>query len=140
MTVTEIYTHARVAAAQARRGMAAQHSLQFIEWVVVVVIAGWGLQLVSPLSVFSSPAYRAFYLFGITETQWGCIFLAVAALAGAGLLARQPRLERWGMISAAGLFAFVAVMLAIGNFAGFGWLGQMGYVGLCWHVWRYRQW
>lgn len=140
MSVAEASARALVTAARIRKGMTVQRSLRFIEWTVALVIAGWGLQLVSPLTVFSNPGYRALRVVPLTEAQWGGIFLAVALVLSAGVKWRWPRLEIVGLVSAAGLFAFLGVMFAVGNLAGFGWLGQFGYAALCLHVLRRLNW
>lgn len=140
MVFVDVYRAVRMAAARVRHEADAEHTALFFERVMALVLAVWGWQLISPLSVFSSPAYAAFFLFRLTETHWGILFFGVALALTAGQAFKRPRLRILGLIGATGVFAFVGVMLAIGNAAGFGWAGQFGYAAACLHLLRRLQW
>ena len=116
------------------------HVQRPIELTAAAVLAIWGVLLISPLSTFVQPAYAAFRVFGWSEEAWGLLYLATALLISAGLVFQHPRWRIVGLVSAAGLFAFIGVMFFIGNSAGMGWAGNFGYMMLCLHVLRRLTW
>ena len=111
-----------------------------IDLTAALVLATWGLLLMSPLAVFQSSAYAAFTLFGLSEAVWGVVFLVVALMISGGLATGRQRLRMLGLMGAAALFAFVATLLALGNPSGFGWAGNAGYVALCLFALRRLEW
>lgn len=111
-----------------------------IQLTAAAVLATWGVLLISPLPSFGNPAYAPMKAIGWSEQTWGLAFLAVALLISGGRALGVPRLTVAGMVGASGIFAFVAVMLAFGNFPGFGWAGQLGYFWLCIEVLRRMKW
>ena len=66
----------------------------------------------------------------MARTDLGLVYLGVALLISAGLVFERVRWRIVGLISAAGLFAFIGVMFAFGNPAGLGWAGNFGYMVL----------
>ena len=102
-----------------------------IDLTAALVLAAWGVLLLLPLDTFGSAAYAAFTLFGLSEAAWGVLFLLVALMISGGLATGRQRVRMLGLMGATALFAFVATLLALGNPAGFGWAGNLGYVGLC---------
>ena len=116
------------------------HVQRPIEMTAAAVLAIWGVLLISPLSTFAQSAYTAFRVLGWAEEAWGFIYLAVALLISAGLVFEHPRWRIVGLVGAAGLFAFIGVMFALGNPAGLGWAGNFGYMVLCLHALRHLDW
>lgn len=111
-----------------------------IDLTTALVLTAWGVLLLLPLDTFGGAAYAAFTLFGLSETAWGLVFLAVALTISGGLATGRRRVRMVGLIGAAALFAFVATLLAIGNPAGLGWGGNAGYVALCLAALRRLEW
>ena len=116
------------------------HVQRPIEMTAAAGLAVWGVLLISPLSTFAQSAYTAFRIVGWAEEAWGLIYLAVALLISAGLVFEHPRWRIVGLVGAAGLFAFIGVMFALGNPAGLGWAGNFGYMVLCLHALRQLDW
>ena len=118
----------------------ARDTLQVVKLTAAGVLAVWGIVLCWPADTFSGVAYAPMRAVGLSETTWGLIFLAVALLISGGLVTGRRKAVMVGMVLASGLFTFVALMLALGNGAGFGWAGTLGYVVLCVHVVRRMRW
>jgi len=116
------------------------HVQRPIELTAAAVLAVWGVLLISPLSTFAPATYAAFRVVGWAEEAWGLVYLAVALLISAGLVFERRRWRIVGLISAAGLFAFIGVMFAFGNPAGLGWAGNFGYMLLCLQALRHLDW
>ncbi len=123
-----------------RRRMGWLIAQRFVIFVLAVVLAFWGVLLLLPLSTFASSAYSTFRLVGLSENDWGAIFLGTATLISAGVVLNRPRVLIVGLIGAAALYTFMAVMFFVGNIAGLGWVGQAGYTALSLYVLRRLTW
>lgn len=138
---SEMGVHDRCPTKQLRAWLVNVCASRAIDLTAALVLATWGLLLVSPWAVFgSTTAYATFTALGLSEAGWGLVFLAVALALSGGVATGRRRWRIVGLVGAAGLFAFTATMFVLGNPTGFGWAGNFGYVVLCLAALRRLNW
>lgn len=116
---------------KAREWMRNPRTQRAIELTAAGVLATWGVLLRLPYTTFNGAGYAALKAVGLTEEQWGVVFLGVALMMTGGLVFRRTHVRMLGLILATGLFAFIATMFLVSNIAGLGWAGNYGYAVLC---------
>ena len=104
-----------------------------MELLSALQMALWCVVLAWPAATFALPAYSPMRAAGLTETGWAMVFGLVGVAQAAGLALDRKGLRLLGLVGAAGLYGFLAVMLWYGNPIGTGWGGNLV---LCWFALR----